>query len=997
MNATVFLSRNTHGTNDNLRDRGCWASRLVMGFRRGLGFSFLLALLASFGSVRAQEEPALPGVADLQVRSSADSTEIRLGLPEAVGFEDRTQARPGQVAVDEIRLFFPGISVERSRLVAIGDQIVEEARLFSETGGVTMTVVVRRPVRYTVERQGAILRVHLEPGILLAEGAKEVAPTPQAPLPVQPALPSRKRPAPGAGVSGQLQGQLAAPKISVPTLRAGEGLSVDAEHITYDEEQNQIVAKGHVTIGRAGSLLTADEVRINRETKIAEAIGNVQLTDPEGTIRSETFHVNLDDETGELTQSDVYFAANHSSISGSRFQKSYGQTYHIENGVFTTCQCGAGAPSWSISGREVDITLDGYGLVKGGTFRISDVPVFYLPLMSFPAKLSRQSGLLAPMLGYSKKRGITYTQPLYLVFNKSADATISADVESEARAGGIVEYRYALDKKSKGTLDFSFFDEAMRNHAERDIVDRNVADPTIPKERWSVTADAKQDLAYGVTGFADALAVSDDFFLREIPTFSFDPEYERNLRTSRFTQSRGGLYRMWDRATLIGQAIYYQDFIQEDDLTLQRLPQVSLFASNRYLDRHLKLRFQGEAVNFERKKGFDGPRLDVLPQAEVPFRWQEYFRGSAGVGYRETVYHLNDTDLLLPVSGAGGLQSPSETAEPPLATNPTRELYQATATIGTEVHRIFDVGGENVAKLKHTIEPGVDYLFVPSVNQDELPIYDATDRVTQRNLFTYGVTSRLLAKLRRAPRLVTQSYQPGELNAFSGASPAPFDDERTRTGFGPLEEAQRSSGGEEPPVEDLSPEARAAKEKEEEGVSNVIEWGRLMVAQSYDIDSRLREKSNDHFSDVDVGLRVQPVDSLALLFNSSVDARQADLTAAKAGLYLRDPRPRQPGGFLQSSQRAALGLSYRFISQSVLQEVDGALLLPFADSLAVFYQTRYDALQTQFLENRWGFRLSSQCQCWIIDLSVADRINPQETEVRMQVTLVGLGSVGRAR
>ncbi|MGH7823365.1 MAG: hypothetical protein ACREQ9_26695, partial [Candidatus Binatia bacterium] len=130
---------------------------------------------------------------------------------------------------------------------------------------------------------------------------------------------------------------------------------------------------------------------------------------------------------------------------------------------------------------------------------------------------------------------------------------------------------------------------------------------------------------------------------------------------------------------------------------------------------------------------------------------------------------------------------------------------------------------------------------------------------------------------------------------------------------------------------------------------------------------------------------------------SSIDARESDLTAANVGLVLRDPRARRPGVFLQSGQPAALGLSYRFITDDVLEEIDGALLVPLADSLSTFYQTRYDAVSTEFLENRWGFRLISQCQCWILDLSVADRINPNETEVRAQVTLVGLGSIGRAR
>ena len=80
-----------------------------------------------------------------------------------------------------------------------------------------------------------------------------------------------------------------------------------------------------------------------------------------------------------------------------------------------------------------------------------------------------------------------------------------------------------------------------------------------------------------------------------------------------------------------------------------------------------------------------------------------------------------------------------------------------------------------------------------------------------------------------------------------------------------------------------------------------------------------------------------------------------------------------------------------------MKEVDGGVVVPLADTLSTFYQARYDALAGIFLEKTGGFRLTSQCQCWIADLSVTDLVNPPETQLRFQVTLVGLGSIGRTR
>lgn len=1014
----------------------------ALSFLRWITVSGVVACAA----VARAADPA--GIGDLQVRSTPDATEIQVAVPLAIEEQDRTARRTGTsasgrpavlsatepappvtpapsgaatpsaavkrppgVTAEEIRLFFPGLKIERSRLISVGDRIVEEARLFPEGNGVVMTIVVRRPVFYFVSRTPGALQVHVETGVLLAAAPSEVpgaaAPEPAAPRPGPRPFPDRGK-SPLDHRKG-VEGQLVEPKVEIPKLKSGEGLTVDAENLSVDREKNEVVAKGHVTIARASSLLTADEVRINRETQVAEARGNVELTDLQGSIQADALSGNLEDETGELTNGSINLTSTQMTVTGSRLQKSYGQTYHIEDGTFTTCQCGAGAPSWSIAGSDIDVTLDGYGFVRNARFRVLDVPVLYLPWAAFPAKTTRQSGFLAPQFGYSNKRGFEYLQPFYIAINKSADATLAGDVETEARVGGLAEYRYALDKVSRGVVNFSFFNESLRTNANRDIVNPNVADPDIPEDRWSETASIEQELPFGIRAFADSLAVSDDFFLREIPTFSFDPAHQQTLRTSRFDVSRAGLVRSWDHVTIITEAKYFQDFIQEDDLTLQRLPQATLFASDRFLDRHLKLGLNAEFVNFARREGFDGQRGDIVPRAEVPFRFQEFLRGTLGMQFRETAYHQDNTDLILPLSQSGGVQDPAALGLEPLSENANREIYQADASITTEIARVFEVDGEDVAKIKHTIEPGVDYRFVPDVEQADLPTYDFVDRIERRNQFTYGFTSRLLARLANAPTRSDVGHPPGvaELNSFHGVSASPFDDESTRGGLRALGAPERETEdaesslrpGEVPPaLEGETAEQRAARVVEERSaISHVVEWARLQIFQSYDLDESLRAERNDHFSDVDTILRLTPSRLFSLRYESSVDAREQRLTAALVGLTLRDPRPRSAEGLLQSGERAALGVAYRFINDNVLEEIDGGLSVPLADTLSVFYLSRYDSLAKKFLENTGGFRLYSQCRCWILDVSVSDRVNPDETEVRAQLTLVGLGSIGRSR
>jgi lipopolysaccharide assembly outer membrane protein LptD (OstA) len=260
------------------------------------------------------------------------------------------------------------------------------------------------------------------------------------------------------------------------------------------------------------------------------------------------------------------------------------------------------------------------------------------------------------------------------------------------------------------------------------------------------------------------------------------------------------------------------------------------------------------------------------------------------------------------------------------------------------------------------------------------------------------------------------------MNSFLGVAPSPFDDENTRGGLaslgnpdvaGPsptgITQTTDYPGTETQEGGDLTPQQIADKRVEERAAtSHVQEWVRLQISQSYDIRDNLQASqtgtsseqptsSSDHFSDIDTHLRLTPRQYFSLLVDSTMNAHDHHLTSASVGFLLRDPRERSSEGILRSTQRASAGVSYRFIGDGTLEEVDHSALIPLADTISTFYLFRYDALASKFLEKTGGFRLASQCQCWIADVLVSNTINPEETLVRFQITLVGLGSIGRVR
>jgi len=733
-----------------------------------------------------------------------------------------------------------------------------------------------------------------------------------------------------------------------------EEIKVDAESISYDRQADTVSAEGGVVIQRGETTLWADKVQLDRRTSEAQAVGDAMVTSPLGILQADRLEIDLDDETGVLEHGEVDSARFGFSLAGERIEKGVGQSYHIENGRFTTCRCGEGAPPWSIAGRTLDVTLDGYGQVEGATFNVLDFPILYLPKASIPVHRDRKSGLLIPRVGFSNRRGAQLVQPYYWAIDKSQDLTVSLDIETSARFGLLGDYRYALDRDFHGKLGVSYFNEAIRGDAEESATARE-DEPDVPENRWAVQSEHTQGLA-SAQAYADLQLVGDDLFFREINTYAFGNRQDVALRTLPFTTSKAGFVKGWQRAMLQGEGIYYQDLIEDDEETLQRAPELRLTGQKR-LGSYLMTDLRTMLTNFQREEGFDGFRADLRPAAALRLPLGKSVYGSLRAAFRETAYALTQPDGILFQQDEDG-----DEVEVPVDFDSTesRETVELGVDLGTGVSRVFEFGHFGFDKLKHTIEPQWEYMFIPDVSQDDIPPFDGLDRVRARNLMTYGFVSRLLAR---------------------------------STGIEDEEEEETEETGEDGVSRDE--------------VGQVYELTRFSIAQSYDFEREIRSivgsRKKDHFSDVDVAVRVSPIRATTVLANSTFDTGSGGFSSAAVGLRLRDPRKLSARARLVT--RPSLSFTYRFIRDNRLntrdpdrsdevQQLDSTLIVPVSGRMGFLYATRYDIRNQEFFENHIGLRLISACDCWSLDMGFTDRSNPNELEWKAQLTLVGLGSFG---
>ncbi len=794
---------------------------------------------------------------------------------------------------------------------------------------------------------------------------------------------------------------------------AGNGqITIDAATITYDQTTNVVTAHGAVKVTRGDMVLTADTVRMNRTTQIAEAEGSVVLSDPQGTVTADSMSLDIVDELGHMDNASVVLNKNHYQLTGSHFEKFPGQSYRIDQGSFTTCLCkGDGKPpSWSVRGERVTLDAEGYGKVERGRFEVEGVPVFYIPYGLFPVRRDRESGFLFPRFGYSNRRGFQYEQPFYLAIDKSMDATLALDVESAARIGALGEYRYALSPDTAGEINGSYFNESIRGASSSDVVNQNIADPHIPIDRWSAGIVHDQWLPHGIHGFADVFRVSDDLFLREINLYTFNPSVDVALRTRRFERSVVGVDRVFDRGLLISTSTWYQDFINPDRFVFQVPPRVDGVTVQRFLDDHVALGLAGEGANFARDSGFEGQRLDLRPEIEAPWRLPPYAYGAWRAGFRETAYALSDTS----VPAQPNINPADPGSKPPsilsqLDSRASREVFSLNGEAHTQLARVYPFAHFGIAALKHTIEPSVNYLFVPNTDtrQSELPLFDDVDRINRRSVFTYGITSRVVARLNAPTTPAARAAQ----STQTPVGPAYDPDADATLGEGSVavraREAVRAK-------RDAADEAAAAATSGSGGAAArgpIREIGRFSIFQSYDVEhkggdfidetdprtGKVIPRGATRASDLGVYLRVMPTSYVSFEGRTDYDVNQGRTKGASLCLSLSDPRTFSDDFSLASLRgRSRLSFGYRFVANSALEEVNGGFLFRLTKRYYGAFETRYDNLAKKFLEVGGGLRVISECECWVLDVgAVESRESERDTGARLD--LPGRSRPGRPR
>jgi LPS-assembly protein len=511
--------------------------------------------------------------------------------------------------------------------------------------------------------------------------------------------------------------QAPAAPVVVPTV--GGDVSVLADRMEEVGPERLLVATGNVEITRGRSRLIADRVEINRDTGDAVAQGRVVFYDGEDQLTGRRIDYNLKTGTGVVYESEARVAPYY-RISGERMDRLGESVYHVQRGVFTTCE--DDPPAWSFKFGSANADLEDFVYGTNASFWVKDIPLIpFFPFFAAAIRRERQTGFLFPKLGISGDKGFQVELPFYWAISDSADATIAPIAYSERGFGFSSEVRYVLSTEQRGSFTGFLLQETFRNDATRGVGS--------VRHDWT--------LAPGLTLKVDLNGVTGDSVLREYGDLL-------QQRSAQRVESNVFLTRTWESWNFVGNVFTYQDLTTRRPIELHRLPDLNLIGVRQPIPELPGFLWEMETsyVNFVRDVGSNGQRLDVHPRISRPISANGLFTVTPFLGGRLTGY---DTLVTGFHNTKGGVSTPIEETEKEWR---LRRLFEAGTDVETQFSRVYQVGGIwGVDAILHSIEPRVNYTWITGKGQDRLPVWtEGVDRIPDTSRVEYSLTNRVRAR-----------------------------------------------------------------------------------------------------------------------------------------------------------------------------------------------------------------------------------------------------------
>ncbi len=499
----------------------------------------------------------------------------------------------------------------------------------------------------------------------------------------------------------------------------------------------ETVIEGNAEVRRGATSIRADRIEYYQPDDLMKSRGNVRINNAGNRFDGPELEIQLDRFEGFFTQPTYRFLSNGGNGQAERVDFIDNQHMTARRATYTTCERGNEAswqPDWVLRASRVDFDFDKeVGVATGAVLRFKNVPILGFPKVSFPLSDKRKSGLLPPTINVGTVNGFEIRQPYYFDIAPNRDATFSPAIMTKRGIDYAGEFRY-LDPRYRGILRANVLP----------------GDKLRDRDRWSYGLQHTGTVDTGIQAIGDVglnlnlNRVSDQNYWRDLTASGNSLTPRLFAQDASVTWGRG--YFSAAARTLKWQTL--QDISAPITPPYDRLPQFTanytrVDAPLAGLGNGFDWSLEGDYTRFEADRALTGqPNSNrAFSRAQLARPWL------FPAGFITPKVQLHATRYEFDAPLGNGLRTASRVV-------PTFSL-----DTGLQFERNARAFGRSFTQ---TLEPRAFYVRTPFRDQSLLPNYDSAatdfnfatvftenafvgnDRISDANLLTLGVTSRLL-------------------------------------------------------------------------------------------------------------------------------------------------------------------------------------------------------------------------------------------------------------
>ena len=494
----------------------------------------------------------------------------------------------------------------------------------------------------------------------------------------------------------------------------------------------ETVLEGNAELRRGDTVIRADRIEYYQPDDQAKVTGNVRINRGGNIFQGPYLELKLDASEGVFLQPRYQLLQNgaHGEAERAVFLDEYRTV--VTHGTYTTCRRVAGPgwmPDWLLSATS--LTLDNeedVGVAEGALLTFKGFPILPVPYLTFPLSGKRKSGFLAPAVGADNVNGAEITVPYYWNIAPNRDATLSPTLMTKRGLDLGAEFRF-LESSYSGMARGSYMPgDALRN-----------------ADRWSLNTSYQGRFD---TGMAAIGSVAVNLGLNRVSDDNYWKDFTRGNNaglTQRLLANDASLSWSQGYVSASLRALKWQT-LQDPTAPIvppyDRLPQlVASYTRTNFNGFNYSL--AGDLTQFSAD-----PLLTGQPNVQRSFALAQWSRPQLSPGgFWTPKLQLHATSYTFDTALADG----------------TRSHVRAVPTVSLDSGLVFEREASFFGRsLLQTLEPRAFYVYTPFRDQTLLPNYDSgandfnfstiytenayvgNDRISDNNLLTLGLTTRLL-------------------------------------------------------------------------------------------------------------------------------------------------------------------------------------------------------------------------------------------------------------